>query len=368
MLCLSVLGAILLVACGDGGHATVKDPPMVNPSAIGYVANAKSNTVDSFLLDEQTGGLAHGMTASTGTLPAFPAVTPDRRFLFVSNMGDSTISRFVLDGNGGMQSVGSPIHLLSADAQLGTIAISPAGQFLYVGAGSKSIEAFRIDSQTGDLQPIQNSPYPVSSKGYALTLSHSGQFLYAAGDSDVIDIFTVDGSTGVLSPLPAGPVQTGLTNCDIAIDPSDKWLLVATCHAEKLLIFSIDSSGTLQERPDLSVSTGYLATHMAIARNGRLLYIADPFFDNGILEYTLDPSSGAVIAVPGSPVHDGQSPTSVAVSPASNVLVVARTNPGHIVSYRIDPQSGALSPVFGPGPDVGIVTGDSPNNVLVVPK
>ena len=59
-----VIGAIL-VGCGGGGAGQiVPNPTGFNPTAIGYVANVKSNSVTSFLIDEGTGELKGAATAS----------------------------------------------------------------------------------------------------------------------------------------------------------------------------------------------------------------------------------------------------------------------------------------------------------------
>ncbi len=68
----------------------------------------------------------------------------------------------------------------------------------------------------------------------------------------------------------------------------------------------------------------------------------------------------------GSPFLDNQSPTSVAISPNGNILVVSRLNPGHIASYRIDLQSGGLTPISGTLSNSGIPTGYNPVDVTLV--
>lgn len=363
--------AALFVCCcgcgGQSGQSSGQNQSTTNATAVGYVANGTSNTVTSFLVDEVTGALSVASTAPTGVLPSYPAVTPDGHFLFVSNMQDGTISRFVLDGNGGMQSAGTPAHLLDPTGQPFVLATHPSGTFLYAGT-EHSVEGFRVDPQTGDLKPILNSPFVLSSRAISLALTHSGQFLYAAGDnSDVIYAFSVDATTGNLTPLSTQPLHSGLALGDLKVDVSDKYLFVtAYLFLEKLLVYNIQSTGALQATTTSPVAIGD-GVNMAVAPNGRFLFI-EADFDNNILAFSLDSATGAVTPAPGSPFHDGQSPTSVAVSPNSNILVVSRNNPGHVASYRIDPQSGALSPISGAGPTAGILVGDSPNHVLLVRK
>lgn len=363
-----------LAACGGSNGTTREDPPppAFKATAIGFVANAKSNSISSFLLDETTGALAIAATAPTGRMPGFPAATPDGRFLYVNNAQDGSVSRFRLDGAGGIQSAGTAVNLVDANAQPAQIAIAPSGKFLYVGTAPHAVEAFAVDGATGNLIPLPNSPFTVGSQAISVAIAHSGELLFASGnDADAIYIFTIDTSSGTLNPV--ATVRTGLATCALAIDPADKYLLVNACSG-RLLVFAIEA-GILRETNSSRIASAYLGTSLAIAPNGRLVFMADPFWrgdnsdlvDNGILAYTLDTASGAIASVSGSPFTDNQSPGSVAVSPSGEILVVARINPGHMASYRID-QAGALSPISGRLSDSGIATGNSPNHVLLIPR
>jgi 6-phosphogluconolactonase len=361
-----------MAGCGGGGQPgqTLPGPAPTGsePTVIGFVANANDNTVTSFLLNEETGALSAGATAATGESPSVPAVTPDRRFLFVSNLYGKTISRFVLDGNGGMQSAGAAVHLATPEAQPTDLAVSPSGKFLFVGTTRNAVEVFSIDSTSGNLQPIPNSPFTVTAEGIALSVTHSGQLLYAGNNLDAIYLFAIDSTTGTLTQLPTGPVHTGFAMSGMAVDPSDKYLFVSTAHAEKLLVYDILPSGALQQSASSGLASGYLTGGPAVTPNGRFVYMPDPFSSNGILAYSIDAASGLVTPVAGSPFMDRLGPFSVTISPNSRILVTARIDPGHIASYRIDPETGVLSPITGSAFDSGLPTGNSPNNVLLVPR
>lgn len=140
----------------------------------------------------------------------------------------------------------------------------------------------------------------------------------------------------------------------------------------------IDAAGALQEVAGSRILSGFGTVSLAISPDGRFVYMEDPywrgnnnFYDNAILGYSFDPLTGVVASMTGSPFADNQSLSSVAVSPKGTVLPVTRINApggGHVASYRIDPVSGALTPISGTMPDSGIPTGGSPNHVLVVPR
>jgi 6-phosphogluconolactonase len=355
----------LMTACG-GGTNSDEVPKNFTPTAVGYVANLLDNTVTSFLLDEATGALGNAANSSTGSKPAFPAATPDGHFLFVSNSGDGTISRFLLDGNGGMRSAGPAVVLANPLARPYDLAVAPSGKFLYVGTMPNAVEVFSIDGQTGGLLAIQGSPFAVSSEASQIVIAHSGRFMYALGDhSDAIYMFSVDGSTGVLSTL--GTLHTGLDPAGLAISPSDRHLVIGTNFTEKMFVYGIDSAGILQQTPISEAPSGLSAMHPAFSPDGRLVFTEDPY-TNKILAYTFDTTTGVITPVPGSPFLDNQSPTSVAVSSGGNILVVSRLNPGHVASFRIDTKTGALSPISGTLSTSGVATGYNPNHVLLVRK
>jgi 6-phosphogluconolactonase len=362
---LLLASSMLLAGCG-GGTSSSEVPKNFNTSAVGYVANLLDNTVTSFLLDETTGALANGATASTGAKPAFPVVSPDGHFLFVSNSEDGTISRFALDGNGGMLAGAPAVALVNPLARPYDLAVAPSGNFLYVGTIPNAVEVFSINKQTGALIAIEGSPFYVPSEASQIVLTHSGRFLYALGDhSDSIYMFSVDAATGVLATL--GTLHTGLDPAGLATDPSDNYLVIGTAFTEKVFVYRIDASGILQQTAVSQASSGLAAMHPTFSADGRFLFTEDPY-TNGILAYTFDAATGLITPVPGSPFLDNQSPTSVAVSPSGNILVVSRLNPGHVASFRIDPKTGVLTPISGTLSTSGIVTGYNPNHVLLVRK
>lgn len=332
----------------------------------------------AFLLDEINGQMQVTATAPTGPSPGYPAVTPDRRFLFVGNTDGNTITRLALDGNGGMKSAGPDIKLVDPSARpVGTM-VSPSGRFLFVATVPNAVEAFSIGSQNGELTPVPGSPFAVDADANTLAITHSGKFLFVTGTlySDAIYVFAIDQGNGTLARI--ATFHTGFLNCAMAVDPTDTYLVVNAYIESKLLLFKIDPTGQLQEAPGSRVPSSYLSTSIAISPDGRYLYMDDALgrginshFDNGILGWKFDALSGSILPMPDSPFLDNQVPSSVAVSPKGTILVVSRVNDldvGHVASYRIDSTSGALRPLSGTGFDSGILTGGGPNHVVLVPR
>jgi hypothetical protein len=124
-----------------------------------------------------TGGLVQISTSPVpaGRSPQDIALTPDRRFLYVTNQQNDTISAFsvgttnVDTGNGLLTRIsGSPFPVGSSPTAL---AIDTAGRFLYVAnSGMGEISAMSIDSATGLLTRVAGSPFVITTAPKDLVL------------------------------------------------------------------------------------------------------------------------------------------------------------------------------------------------------
>ncbi len=125
-----------------------------------YVANELSNSVDVYSFVPSSGLMSHLQTVST--LPAnvsainYPAdihLSPDGRFLYVSNRGHESIARF------SVQSSKGTLSFFGTDSVYGSwprnFGLTPDGAFLIV-ANQKShnLVLFRRNAQTGRLQKV----------------------------------------------------------------------------------------------------------------------------------------------------------------------------------------------------------------------
>lgn len=360
-LVLPTLAIALFIGCGGGSQSGSSSP---NAASIVYVAHDKSNNVVSFRLDEQRGTFTRLATAPAGNGTGFLAVSPDHRWLYASNTLEATISKFALDGNGGMRQIGSPTVLSNPSGNAVGLRVAPSGKFLYVASTANAIEAFSIDGQNGELQPLPDSPFPAPSAIDLITLTASGQFLYASGDrSDAIYAFAVDTVSGGLTAVPGGTLHTGADPMRLAVDPTDHYLFATTYYAKKVLIYRIEASGALQALVASAPVNDTGSFGISFTKEGDFVFVP-VMMANEIASFAFDPASATLSQVPSSPVHDGQIPSDVWVSSNGKFLVVIRIemNPGSICVYQIDPQTGALS--FKK--DSVVKTDDMPVSLLLV--
>lgn len=178
--------------------------------------------------------------------------------------------------------------LASASAAQVTV-VSPAP-----GGGTSNPLAFVV---TGSAEAaVPGFVYVANGIGVSLTMGN-------------ISAFFVDPTTGVLTPVTGSPFEAGASPTSVTVDPSSKFLYEAS---------------NLQN----TTST------------------------NDITAFTINSSTGALTAVPGSPFISGTSPAAVSVDPTGKFLYTADGGPGNgpnefnsISEYSIDGTTGALTPI-----------------------
>ena len=124
----------------------------------------------------------------------------------------------------------------------------------------------------------------------------------ANADANNVSGYTIDPSTGALTAIAGSPFDAASEPSSVAVDPSGKFAYVAN---------------------EVSGSTG------------------------NVLGYMINPSTGALTAIAGSPFAAGFAPFSVAVDPSGRFAYVANVNSGNVSGYTIDPSTGALTAITG---------------------
>jgi 6-phosphogluconolactonase (cycloisomerase 2 family)/fibronectin type 3 domain-containing protein len=116
-----------------------------------------------------------------------------------------------------------------------------------------------------------------------------------------------------------------------------------------------------------NIGTQTLMLHVAIP--GGLVYVANctgtctALNTGNVSGYVVDATSGALIAVNGSPFAAGGSPFWVTVDPAARFAYVANSGDGTVSGYSINVITGALTTVPGPP----FASGGAPSSVAVDP-
>ncbi|PYU79106.1 MAG: hypothetical protein DMG50_24970 [Acidobacteria bacterium] len=187
--------------------------------------------------------------------------------------------------------------------------------------------------------------------------------------------FAVNPSSGALTPVPGSPFQVPADNgkSTLAVTPSGRFLYAAESVSGTGRVaagYSIDpNTGALTSVPGSPFFVGgfgsttptWLVTHPS----GKFLYIMD-YSNAGIFAFAIDQNTGALTPTPNSPFSSQQAyPTALIVDASGKFAYIignsARTGTQASVSaYRIDSSSGAL--ILVPGSPFLIPTDPSSTN------
>jgi 6-phosphogluconolactonase (cycloisomerase 2 family) len=125
-----------------------------------FVVVAGGGTTSVFSLDPNTGALSE-VPGSPFAIGVGRAIDPSSTFVFVFDQSHNLFT-YTLDSMGSLTTAGAPVPL-AGDAE--SIAVDPAGKFVFVGLLPREIAGFTLDRTTGALTPMAGSPFPLNSQG-----------------------------------------------------------------------------------------------------------------------------------------------------------------------------------------------------------
>ena len=309
-----------------------------------------SNTlVNGYAINTTAGTLTKvaGSPFATGGQVLAIASHPSGRFAYVAS-GNGTVAAFTVDSlDGSLTPVSGSPYTVGTSLGSGTVlAIDPAGKFLYV-AGGSSLYAFAIDSTAGGLSAAAGSPYSFSA--YSVTVDPSGKYLVAFGGSGSSS-YSINGATGALTA--AGSAVTGCGSSSMAFEPSGHFLY-GTSNGISACSFD-SSSGALvlvAGSPLVSPAAGGFSG-VAVHPSGAFLYASDlNCNDNGpsnwLYGYLIDPATGGLTAIDGSPfaLPGGSGcyyDEAVATEASGNFVYTVDANYG-TAAYTVNQTTGALT-------------------------
>jgi 6-phosphogluconolactonase (cycloisomerase 2 family) len=289
------------------------------------------------------------------------AVTRDFKFVYgFDNTGN--LSGFAIGPDGSLTPV--PGSAVPAPSTPVSLVADPSKDLLYVCGNSGDVAVFAIDPVSGVLTltssvTVRNAIVGPRADLGAIT-PDGGYFYGTSGTGPAtqqVTAFSTDAVTGALTALSGGPVFTGDDFPEtLAIDPAGKFLYVTignqyATYSTTVEGFSIDAlSGTPTHvgsymdgfYPRIPISSDSQA---AIDASGRfLVVVGNP--GGSVFVVSINPSTGALGAVPGSPfgaVSGGGG--LVATDPSGLFVYIAQDFPVGISSFAMDQATGALSPI-----------------------
>ena len=315
------------------------------------VTNLADNSVSIFMVDPTTGLLtpvtqSPASNATTGTSPSSVAFSPSGGLIAVTNLGDNSVSMFKVDPTTGLLTpvVQSPASNAATGSDPGSVAFSPSGGLIAVtNYNSGSVSMFTVDPVTGLLTPVTQSPASNATTGTSRLRSRSvrwaGVIAVTNEGSNTVSMFTVDSATGLLTPVvqsPASNAATGTGPGSVAFSPSGGVIAVTNQDDNSVSMFKVDPvTGLLTPVVGSNAATGNGPGAVAFSPSGAYLVTAN-----------FDSNSVSVFAVTSAQI--GLLPTSVGASVTGNTVYYKGDAPGSLrfTDAVTDAASGPVSAAF----------------------
>jgi 6-phosphogluconolactonase (cycloisomerase 2 family) len=279
-----------------------------------------------------TGYTKIGATNGTFSAAADFAVVALPRFLYIPSYVRLVSRATVEPGTGKLRQAGY-VQTPSSDGSRVPVSrcptADPSNKFLYIGStltviatGSTTgeIDGYTIDQTTGTLTPLASGPMTIADPITCIQFEPTGKFGYATSSNLTTDLvsFSQDPNTGVLTQI--GSITLNNPPTGVAIDPLGKYLFTATVPftnpptaPAQAYGYAIDpATGALKPIPgtpfQLSTLTGGFSWHPS----GNFLYMANAG-GLSIDVYSVDRTTGK--ATPGSSTTTCINPSSIVFSP-----------------------------------------------------
>ncbi len=256
-----LLLGVLIAGCGGGGGGGggYTAPP---PPATFTVGGTVSDLGGTGLVLQNNGGGNLTINADGAFTFATALATGTAYSVTVATQPTATPARTCSVANGAGTVASAAVTNVAVSCRAAT------GKYIYVSnAGSNDVSVFAINPSTGALAQIQGSPFPVAAPTTRIiAVDPTDRFLYAFGSPT----------------FPSGPT----TIAGYALN---------------------DTTGALSAIAGMAVVNlpSAVASPVTFHPNGRLLYVPvgnlPPGAENGLYAYTIDQTTGALAAVPGSP-------------------------------------------------------------------
>ncbi len=335
-------------AAGNG-PISIAFSPLVAGNLFAGVPNILGNNISVYRVNQSTGAFTAvgGSPLTAGTNPsdiAFSSIVAGNLFAAVSNRTSNNISVYsVNQTTGGFTPVaGSPF---AAGTEPISVAFSPviAGNLFAaaVNITSDNVSVYSVNQTTGAFTPVAGSPFATGNNPQVVVFSPiiNGNLFAAVtnGLDYTISMYSVNPLTGVFTPVLGSPFPTPVGGFPIgaAFSPvmaNTLFLAITNVNDSNVSVYAVNpNTGTLNQIPGSPFAAGLSPYSVAFSP-----IIADTLFaavsnvdDNTVSVYIVDQTTGQFTQVAGSPFATGLADFEVAFSPiALGNLFAATSNNG----------------------------------------
>jgi 6-phosphogluconolactonase len=270
--------------------------------------------------------------------------------LFVTTQGSTLVDSFGINLNSGVLSqINTGAGTGSAP---GPILLDPTTNFAYVlNTGGNSVSSYTVNSN-GTLTAASGS-VTTGTLPIAMAMDSAGHFLLVANQgSNTVSVFSISSTT--LTAVSGSPFATGELPTPISPDlptpagvtvSSNNFVYVANQGQNTVSAFSMDpTTGKLTEVAGSPYNVGTAPTGMlatTTANNVQVLYVGNEG-SNNLSAFVIN-SDGTLTAVVNSPFSAGLGPVAMAVDPTKNFLYVVDSNSNQVSAFRINTGNGAVT-------------------------
>ncbi len=350
-------------------------------------SQGSAGQIYTYAVDAKSGALrtANPPVSSGGSGPVAMATTSDYYNLYVANTGNKSVVHFAIATNGDLI-LKDTITLAATPV---SIAVNPAGTYLYVVAGTTSatlteyaLSSGAIGSATATLplsvpgftgDTIIPTGVTVLANGDAVYISAYDQSAYNPGGTTTSDanpgwLFGfAAGSGGALTPVTGSPYQAGVKPSALATDPVSRFVYVTDYASNELIGYTVRSTGELQFMVNGPFKTGNEPTSIVVDPRGIFIYLTNSL-DENVTAYSIalptgTPSADTGVSGNGAIATDTD-PVSIVVEPALGRYVYTANYLGNSVSgFKLNPSDGTIQQTQAtPYP-----TGANPTALIAIP-
>lgn len=298
---------------------------------LGTFGDQESGSLSAYSIDPHFGTLTLLNREPSGGLgPCYLSLDRTGKYVLVANYDSGSVSVHPIGRNGELLPASSVIQNQGTgpdkERQEGPhahwIGVSPDNRFVLVcDLGLDEILIFRFDAAKGTLtasDPAFLRVRPGSGPRH-FAFSPNGKFGYVMSEmSAEITAFAYDAQKGTLSPLETIPtLPPGYVGpkegAEILVHPSGKFLYVSNRGHDAIAIFATDpSAGTLRKIGDLSTQ-GKVPRAFVLDPSATHLLVANQI-GHTIVSFKIDPATG--LLTPAAPPVSVEAPTSIVFRPA----------------------------------------------------
>jgi len=324
-----------------------------------------SSGIYAFQWDAQQGVISRIHPVGTTTNPSFLALHPSGRFLYAVNedapsSGTDHITALAIgedNSSEGLRAIGTVPSQGLAPCHL---SIDASGKWLFVAnyvSGTIAVYLIQSDGRLGQARQViqQKGSGPVASRqesahAHEVVLSPDERFLLSVDlGADRIFVYGFEAATGALTPdgkqtvvLPAG---YGPRHLVFSKDGRRIYVVTELTPAVITLRWNAQRGSMTQLGVISTLPAADPAEHggaeIVLHPNGKFLYVSNRGNSNTIAIFRIDRDG---LPVPAGHVPSyGTLPRFFNIDPSGKFLVAANQGSGDLVTFAIDPSSGALT-------------------------